>query len=88
MHRDPQFTREDVALMIASRRLERDMGSHGISMSEAMDPANQFAFDAQEAPRIDWAEKKLRDNMDRFYEARPKGESRNGHKWGRVTKRE
>ena len=85
--RDPEFTREDVALLLASRRLEQEMGPHGIPMSEALDPANQFAFEAPEKPVIDWAEKTARDASDRYYDGRPKGESRNGHKWGRVKRR-
>ena len=85
--RDPEFTREDVALLLASRRKAAEQFSHGIPLHEAMDPANQFAFEAQERPVIDWADKALKDASDRFYESRPKGESRNGHRWGRVTRR-
>lgn len=81
MHRAPEFTREGVALMLAQRRLESDIGPHGIPMSEAMDPANQFAFEVPDKPRMDWAEKALAEKQDKYYRARPKDESRAGHKW-------
>ena len=87
VHRDPEFTPAGVALLLASRRKAAEQFSHGIPLHEAMDPANQFAFEAQERPVIDWADKALKDASDRFYESRPKGESRNGHRWGRVTRR-
>ena len=86
--RDPEFTRADVALMLASRRLQGELNAYGIPAEEAMDAANQFAYEVQEKPRIDWAEKAVKDAMDKFYEDRPKGESRNGHKWGRVKRRD
>ena len=85
--RDPEFTSAGVALLLASRRKAVEQFSHGIPLAEAMDPANQFAFEAQEKPAVDYADKALKDAQDRFYDARPKGESRNGHRWGRVTRR-
>lgn len=85
--RDAEFTREDLARLLASRRKDREMGPHGITLSEALDPANQFAFEAPEKPQIDWAEKTAQDQAERYYKTRPKGESRNGHRWGRVTRR-
>lgn len=85
--RDPEFTPLDLARLLASRRKDGELGPHGIPLSEALDPANQFAFDAPEKPSIDWAEKTALDQMDRYYKTRPKGESRNGHRWGRVTRR-
>jgi len=84
--REPEFTAQDVALLLASRRKAAEPMSHGIPLDEAMDPANQFAFVAQEKPVVDWADKALKDAQDRFYDARPK-DSRNGHRWGRVTRR-
>ena len=78
---DPDFTREDVALLLADQALEADMGPHGIPMSEATDPANQFAFEGFAAPQTDWAEKARQDAKDRFYE-KWKDANRNGHMWG------
>jgi hypothetical protein len=85
--RTPEFTREDVALLVASRRMQREIGPHGIPMSEAMDPANQFAFKGPGQPKVDWAEKALRDDIDAYYKGRP-DINRNGHKWGGVTRRD
>ena len=87
VRRDPEFTPEGVALLLASRRKSAEQFSHGIPLAEAMDPANQFAFEGQKAPTIDYADKALKDAQDRFYKNRPKDESRNGHRWGRVTRR-
>ena len=85
--RDPEFTREDVALLLASRRRAAEPMSHGVPLAEAMDPANQFAFEAQKRPTVDYADKALKDAQDAYYKSRPKDESRNGHRWGRVTRK-
>lgn len=84
--REPEFTPDELALLLMSRRLQRDMGRHGIPMAEATDPANQFAFAGYEAPLTDFAEKALEDAKDRYYKAWPNAE-RNGHLWG-VTRRD
>lgn len=81
--REPEFDDAERALLIASRR--RVIGDHGIALEDAMNPENQFAFVAPSAPKVDWADKALRDRMDAYYASRPKGESRNGHRWGGVT---
>jgi hypothetical protein len=88
VRRDPEFTEQDRAWLLGSRAADAEPKSHGIPLSEAMDPANQFAFKGQEVPRIDYADKALKDAQDLFYAGRPKDESRNGHRWGRVTRRE
>ena len=64
--RDPEFTPAGVALLLASRRKAAEPMSHGIPLHEAMDPANQFAFEAQDKPVTDWADKALKDAQDRF----------------------
>ncbi|MDR6907467.1 hypothetical protein J2X63_003175 [Agromyces sp. 3263] len=84
--REPEFTREDVTYLLARRRMALEIGPHGIPMSEAMDAENQFAFKGPDKPRIDWAEKALRDAIDGYYKGRP-DINRNGHKWGGVTRR-
>lgn len=84
--RDPEFTGADRAWALASYRAEMELGPHGIPMSEAMDPANQFVFRGPAAPKVDWAEKALKDSMDAFYKANPNA-NRNGHKWGGVTRK-
>ena len=86
VHRSPEFTSEDVAVLLASRWVEADIGPHGVPMSEATDPANQFGFEGYEKPRTDYAEKARRDAMDAFYKRYPDAD-RNGHMWG-VKRRE
>ena len=85
--RESEFTDGERVLLLASRRKAAEQFSHGIPLDEAMDPANQFAFEAQEKPVTNWADKALSDAQDAYYKTRPKDESRNGHRWGRVTRR-
>lgn len=87
---EPEWSAEDVALLVASRQQERELGSHGIPLSEAMDPNNQFKFKGQDAPKVDFAEKARLDAQDAFYKANDRKDNpvnRNGHTWG-VTKRD
>lgn len=79
--REPEYTDEDRARLIALRRLEQELGPHGYPMSEAMDPANQFAFEGYEKPRTDFVEKARKDAMDAYYKRYPDAD-RNGHIWG------
>lgn len=75
---DPEFTREDVALLLADQLIEADTGPHGIPMSEALDPANQGLFEGY--LRTDYAQKAIDDAKDLTYQQYPNG-SRNGHRW-------
>lgn len=87
---EPEWSAEDVALLVASRQQERELGSHGIPLSEAMDPANQFKFRGQDAPKVDYAEKARKDAEAAFYkkhDTKDNPVNRNGHIWG-VTKRD
>ena len=86
VRREPEFTAPDVAFLLASRRAEQALGPHGIPISEATDPANQYAFEADEFPLVDWAEKTLKDAIDKRHREWP-DENRNGHKW-RVRRRD
>lgn len=70
-----------VALHIAQARIQSGIGSHGIPMAEAMDPANQFMFRGFPVPQVDWAEKARQDAKDAFYRSNPEA-NRNGHMWG------
>ena len=86
---EAEWSPEDVALLVASRQAERELGSHGIPLSEAFDPANQFRFKGQDAPRVDYAEKARLDAQEAFYKQHDKKDmpvNRHGHVWG-VTKR-
>lgn len=81
---EPEWSRNDVAVLVASRLLERQVGPHGFPMSVAMDPANQFAFKGSDGPRVDWAEKAKRDAQDKYYKLHDTKDapvSRNGHIW-------
>lgn len=68
---EPRFTRAEVALLIAARRADlAPRGSHGILLSEAMDPKNQFAWEAT-PPVMDWAKKTLGAAQDAYRKANP-----------------
>jgi hypothetical protein len=69
--REPEWSVDDRALVIASRRAERvKRGPHGYPLEVAMDPANQFAFDPGN-PSRDWAMKALQDAQEAFFTANP-----------------
>lgn len=87
---ESEWSPADVSLLVMSRMDERDRGPHGFPMSEATDPANQFKFQGQEKPLMDWAEKARKDSQDAFYKQRDTKDNpvnRNGHIWG-VSKRD
>lgn len=87
---ESEWSPEDVALLVASRQQEREVGPHGFLFSEAFDPANQFAFKGQDAPKVDYAEKARLDAQEAFYKQHDKKDNpvnRHGHVWG-VTKRD
>ena len=54
VHRSPEFTREDVALLLALRRQKAEIGSHGFSKAEATDPNSRGQFEAY--PIVDWVD--------------------------------
>lgn len=65
--REPEWSADDLAALIASRRDERARrGPHGYTMDVALDPDNQFMFDAGK-PRRDWALKALQDAQERYF---------------------
>lgn len=54
-------------------------------MAEALDPANQFAFEGFDKPLVDYADKAQHDAADAFYKKHDKKDypvNRNGHRWG------
>jgi len=69
--RESEFTPKEMALLIASRRVEADTGSHGVLMSEATDPANRGKFVINDAPRVDFAKLALRQKQDAYYTQYP-----------------
>lgn len=73
---EPRFTPGEVALLLASRRAEKEpVGRHGIPVSEATDPANQFAFEAV-GPRVDWAQSAINDAEAAFEASSAEGDHR------------
>ena len=83
---EPEFGGRQLALMLAGERVEGDMGSHGQPMSEATsaeaDPAVRggWRYEANDAPRIDWAARAVGLKQDAFYKKFP-DVSRAGHLW-------
>lgn len=81
---EPEWTTTDVDQLLAVEAIKRNRNSQGIDLDVATDPANQFAFVADESPTVDWAAKALADRQDAYYAQfdRP-GEpvSRAGHMW-------
>ena len=68
---EPRFTPADKAALLLSRRADHEpRGRHGLPLSVAMDPNNQFAFDVP-APSTDWAQATLNAAQDRFHTAWP-----------------
>jgi hypothetical protein len=85
--REPEYDQGQLALLLASRRRAAELNEFGIPISEAMDPANQFVYEGQQSPNMDWSVKAARDESDRYYEQHPKV-SRNGHRWGAPKRRD
>lgn len=80
-HREPEWRAEDVALALAAERLDADMGSHGIPMSVATNPDNQFRFKASEKPSKDYAAAAIGAAQDAYYNGKGKDRPRHGHLW-------
>lgn len=84
--REPEFDRDQLALLLAHQRAEADRGSHGQPMSEATNPLADPAVEggwryvANKKPRMDWAAKAREDAKDAFYAQHPDA-NRNGHLW-------
>lgn len=69
--REPEFSAWDRAVLladVADSRVQR--GSHGLPISEASDPANQFAFEV-EPPVMDWAQKAMDDAREVYRKQNP-----------------
>ncbi|MBC8726063.1 hypothetical protein F6X37_32365 [Paraburkholderia sp. 31.1] len=73
---EPRFTPGEVAILLASRRAEREpRGRHGIPLAEALDPANQFAYEPV-GPNVDWAQSTINEAEAAFEKNRAKGDHR------------
>ena len=74
--RESEYNDRDRALIAASWRADQaPRGRHGIPLSEAMDPANQFAYEAV-GPREDFAQSAINKAQDAFEKTRPKEDHR------------
>lgn len=80
-YKEPEFSRGDVASAIAEQIRAADIGPHGIPMSEAMNPENQFGFKVSEKPEMDWAAAAIGKAQDAYYAGRGKDQPRHGHVW-------
>lgn len=81
---EPEFTTEQVDLLLAAELLEADTGPHGFLLSESTspdaDPANpkaKFRYVGKRAPMVDYAEKARLDASD-AYKAKYKDANLNG----------
>lgn len=84
--REPEFSAWDRALLladVAESKVRR--GAHGLPLSEASNPENQFAFVVPE-PHMDWAQKALDDAQEAFKKRNPKA-SMNALMW-KVARRD
>ena len=80
--REPEWTPDVVALHLASRRLEADMGSHGIPMSEATDPAYAGKWLINDRPRVDLVKLAIGRQQETYYKAYPSAkDDRQAHIW-------
>jgi hypothetical protein len=79
--REPEFTRAERALLLASRRHEAGLNRFGIPWKEATDPANQFRQRFEGFSRMDYSEKAVEDFKEAFFKKYPDA-SRNGLQFG------
>lgn len=74
--REPEYNDRDRALIAASYADEQQpRGRHGIPLAEAMDAANQFAYEAV-GPREDFAQSAINKAEAEFDSRRPKDDTR------------
>jgi len=73
------FSPVDIGLLLAAREMQADVGPHGLPMSVATNPENQFAFEAG-LPVTDWASRTLAAEQKNYYASYPDAD-RSGHLW-------
>lgn len=72
--REAEFSAWDRAVLVADwKRTNVLRGRHGLPLSEALDPANQFGFEVL-PPLTDWAQKKLNEVQDAFKKKYPEAD--------------
>jgi hypothetical protein len=68
---ESRFTVQDKMVLLASRRADQvPRGSHGFTLEEATDPANQYRFKA-DLPTTDFAAKALKTAQDAYEKTYP-----------------
>lgn len=68
-------------MLLAHIELEaRPRNSLGVLLDEATDPANQFGYQAPDAPLVDWSKLPLVRKQDAYYKAN-KDAPREAHIW-------
>lgn len=71
--------------MLALQAIEADLGPHGIPMSEATDPRNEYEFETNPAPLIDFAARSIGQTSRAYYDKydanKQKPMDRSGHIW-------
>jgi len=77
--REPEFSPDQVALLLASHALEVEpRNAYGVPMSEATDLKNQWRF--KPTRKTDWSAKAVADAADALAKQYPDG-NHNGHVW-------
>lgn len=69
--REPEWSPDEVVNQLAAVRLEADMGSHGVSMSEATDPAFAGKWLINEHPKVDLVKLEIGRQRARYYKEYP-----------------
>lgn len=72
--REAEFSAWDRAVLVADwGRSSARVGRHGRLLSEALDPANQFAYEVP-PPVTDWAQKKLNEAQEAYKKKYPQAD--------------
>lgn len=82
---ESEWSKADVALLLMSRKSERERDENGFLWSEVTDPANQYEFVGQPVPKVNYATKARKDAEAAYYKQWDKKDApvnRNGHIWG------
>lgn len=75
---EPEFDKEQLALLVAYRSNESERGPHGVPMPLALDPKTKFEVD--QIPTLDRAAEAVAKAKNKYYKAYPEA-SRDGHLW-------
>ena len=80
--REPEWDSVERALVVAAKRKRAEMGSHGVPMHEATDPANAGTWVINEFPRVDYVKLAMNERRDRYYAQYPDSKKeQSAHIW-------